>query len=377
MKQTIIVKLCPSEEQKAKLVETMSKFNSACDYIATIAFKHRTASKFRLQKIVYSDIRTKFDLSAQLAIRAISKVCEAYKRDKNIKPKFSSKGSVVYDQRILSWKKLEAVSMLTTKGREIIPIVIGEYQRARLDRIRGQADLIFRNNKFFLCVVVEATEAPMIQPKGILGIDVGIAYLAADSDGILFSGKQINQTRKRYAKIKADLQSHGTKSAKRHLKNISGRESRFRKNTNHIISKNIVAKAKDTGRAIAIEDLNGIRSQTTVRKAQRSQHSSWGFGQLRSFIGYKAAIQGVPVIAVNPRGTSHTCPKCGINERANRPTRDQFRCIGCGFAGQADHVAAINIAARAAVNLPIVPLESLSHINSPSGTSPHALAVGC
>lgn len=88
--------------------------------------------------------------------------------------------------------------------------------------------------------------------------------------------------------------------------------------------------------------------------AQRGRHHSWGFYQLRQFIEYKAAIAGIPVVAVDPRHTSQTCPRCGAVDKRNRATRDRFSCVQCGFAGLADHIAAINIAARAVVNLPIV-----------------------
>jgi IS605 OrfB family transposase len=138
------------------------------------------------------------------------------------------------------------------------------------------------------------------------------------------------------------------------LKKLSGREQAFKRSVNHVVSKVIVAKAKDTVRAIALEDLTGIRKAVTVRKAQRSRSHSWAFRQLRSFIEYKAVLAGVTVFLVSPRGTSHVCPKCGHNEKANRPDRDSFKCVQCGFSDYADHVAAINIATRAAVNQPIV-----------------------
>ncbi len=80
----------------------MERFNSACDGIAEVAFREKTANKLRLQRLVYGEIRARFGLSSQLAIRAISKVCEAYKRDKTIRPRFRPHGAVPYDQRIMS-----------------------------------------------------------------------------------------------------------------------------------------------------------------------------------------------------------------------------------------------------------------------------------
>jgi IS605 OrfB family transposase len=358
MKQTLFIKLAPSKEQYDALLETMHRFNEACNYIAKIAYERKCANKIALQKLVYYDIRKKYKLSAQLTIRAIAKVVEAYKKDKTVKPIFRPEGAIVYDQRILSWRGLEAVSILTLEGRQVIPIRIGEYQEARMDRVRGQADLIYRNNGvFYLGVIVDAPEPSKFDPVGVLGVDLGIVNLAVDSDGETHSGEKVDRIRERRAELRTNLQKRGTKSARRHLQKLSGKEKRFHCDVNHCISKKIVAKAEDTGRAVALEDLNGIhrRSQVTVRKAQRSRHHSWAFRQLRSFIEYKAALSGVPIILVDPRGTSHTCPVCGHNEKGNRPGRNQFRCVRCGFAGPADHVAAINIAARAAiVNQPIV-----------------------
>lgn len=354
MYKTLMVKLNPSKIQHEALVETMHVFNDACNYIGKIASERGCASKVLLQRIVYYDVRERFKLSAQLTIRAIAKVVEAYKRDRLICPKFRENGAVVYDQRILSWKKLDLVSIVTIQGRMKIPIIIGDYQKDRMDRVRGQADLIYRKGIFYLAVIVEVPEETKFNPIGVLGIDLGIVNLAVDNDGETFSGSDLKKVKQKYATQRKKLQKVKTKSAKRHLKQISSREKRYQRNVNHCISKKIVAKAKDTKKLIALENLKGIRSHVTVRKAQRSYLHSWAFYQLKTFIEYKATIVGVPITFVNPRDTSHICPRCRTNKKGNRPNRDTFRCVQCGFAGLADHVAAINIAARAAVNQPIV-----------------------
>ena len=177
------------------LCETMKRFNKACNHIAETVFALHSANKVEIHKTVYYPVRDQFGLSSQLTIRAISKVCEAYKRDKSIKPEFRLDGAIVYDQRILSWKGLEKVSLITLQGRQTIPVKLGEYQKARLDRIRGQADLILVNGIFYLCVIVEVDEETPYDPKGTLGVDLGIKYLAVDSDGEVHSSEQISQTR--------------------------------------------------------------------------------------------------------------------------------------------------------------------------------------
>ena len=102
MKQTLLVKLAPTPEQHAALLRTLETFNVACNAIAAVAFGERCANKIELQRLVYYDIRQQFGLSSQMTIRAISKVSEAYKRDKKVQPTFRPRGAMVYDERILS-----------------------------------------------------------------------------------------------------------------------------------------------------------------------------------------------------------------------------------------------------------------------------------
>lgn len=302
----------------------------------------------------YHELRSRFELPSQHAIRTISKVCEVYKHDKSVRPTFAPHGAVAFDQRLMSFKQgVDRVSLLTLDGRVVMPCIIGDYHRARLAGVRGQADLIYRNGQLYLYVTVEVPDGMLIKPKSWLGVDLGIRNLAVDSDGEKFSGEKTLSVRSQYVKLKSTLQSVGTKSAKRHLKKLSGREHRFHADTNHTISKRLVRKAKDTGRGVALEDLGGIRGRVTVRKAQRSHLHGWSFFQLRTFISYKAALAGVEVRAVDPRNTSRMCPTCGRIDKANRRSQAEFVCTGCGFADHADHVGAVNIAARAAVMQPI------------------------
>ena len=128
----------------------------------------------------------------------------------------------------------------------------------------------------------------------------------------------------------------------------------FRRNTNHCISKRLVAKAKDTCRGIALEDLKGIRERIRFRKPQRNRLGSWGFDQLRQFVSYKAEQAGVLLKIVDPKYTSQICSQCEHVERGNRSSQARFCCKQCGYTAHADYNAALNIRARARVNEPIV-----------------------
>jgi len=354
VKLVATVKLLVSPEERERLLATMRRVNEACSWLARLAFAAQSADKIVLQRLHYRAMRDQFGLSAQHAVRAISKVCEVYKRDKSKCPSFKPHGAIPYDQRIYTFKNgLDRVSLLALDGRIVVPCAVGAYHRGRLEGVRGQADLVYRKGKLYLFVTVEVPDGSPIDPDGWLGVDLGIRNLAVDSDGAAHSGEATLAARSRIAKLRAGLQSAGTKSAKRHLRKLRRRERHFHAHTNHVISKSIVRKAKDTGRGIAIEDLNGIRNRVTVRKAQRTTLHSWSFFQLRSFLSYKATLSGVALVAVDPRNTSRTCPECGNIDKANRRSQAEFVCTGCGFAANADHVGARNIASRAEVIRPI------------------------
>ncbi|WP_084961212.1 RNA-guided endonuclease InsQ/TnpB family protein [Thermoactinospora rubra] len=256
---------------------------------------------------------------------------------------------VAYDQRILTFKGRDWVSILTLTGRILVPVAYqGRWLSASGTTMRGQADLVCRDGTLYLAVVIDVPEPPKDgEPDGWLGVDLGIVNLATDSTGQAHSGKAVRAVRYRNLMLRRRLQQKATKSAKRLLKKRRRAEARFARNTNHVISKHLVGKAQDTRSGIALEDLQGIRDRVTVTRAQRADLHSWGFHQLRAFITYKAAIAGVPVRLVDPRNTSRTCPACGHCAKRNRPHRDSFLCVACGFAGPADHIAAINIGRRA------------------------------
>ena len=375
MLKTLQIKLLPDDKQREALIDTFIKFNDACNFVSEAAFEKKLYNKVFLQKVVYRDIREKFNLAAQLAIRVIGKVVETYKSDKTVFHEFRDFGSIVYDQRILSFKGMDQVSISTTNGRIRVPVTIGKYGEIPFERIRGQCDLVRKNKLFYLMVAVEVPEMLSIEPENIIGIDMGIANIAVDSTGKYYSGDHIKDVREHYADLRSRLQSVGTKSAKRHMKKLSGKESRFVRNTNHVISSEIVHEAKGTSSAIAIEDLSGIRMRTTVRKGNRYIHNSWSFHQLRSFIEYKAREAGIPVIVIDPHNTSRECPNCHAITRKNRPERSRFRCISCGLEGEADLIASINIRNRAAVNQPIVAGAIFDHSIHPVA-SQRASAVG-
>ena len=357
MKLTVLVKLLPSRSQRGALLATLRRVNEACDYASAVAWDKGTyANKYRLQQATYHDIKERFGLTAQVVIRLLAKVADAYKLDRRTRRTFRPLGAIAYDDRILRWySEASEVSIWTTEGRQRVPFVCDERTRALLASRRGESDLVYRAGKWYLLATVEVEEPPSGTPEDWLGVDLGVANIASDSDGEIHTSERVEKSRKRYERIRAKLQKAGTKSAKRHLKKLSGKERRFKRDTNHVLSKRIVSKAKQTDRGIALEDLKGIRQRTgkRLRRSQRGRHGKWAFGQLRGFLEYKARLAGVALVCVDPAYTSQACNECGYCDKANRRSQSEFICKGCGHVAHADTNAARNIRSRASVMVPI------------------------
>jgi len=362
MNLTVKIKLLPTAEQRQMLRETVKAFNEAANYVSGIAHELQTASQIRLHHACYRDIRERFGLSAQMAVRSIGKVVECLRRDRKTHHHFKPYGAMVLDNRLLSYKAMDRVSILTLQGRQVMPFVCGEYGQQRLTRVRGQADLVLQGGRFYLLQNCVLPDPEMRDVKDFLGVDLGVENIAFTSDGEQFSNELVERSRRRYAnrrrhlgRMMASKHSRRTrKNARQAMKRSRGKESRFRRDTNHVISKHLIDLCKDTERGVALEDLKGIRARARFRKSQRAKMGSWAFYQLRTFIEYKAKLVGVPLVAVDPRYTSQSCSECGHREKANRQTQSKFCCRACGFTLHADENAARNIRAKAIVNSPTV-----------------------
>jgi putative transposase len=365
--RTICIKLDVNGHD-AVLQETQKRFNEAASWIATICWDERITNTNTAHHRVYRETRSRYGLGSQLACCARAKAVEAVKatraKEQERKPhqkpltcpQFGPRGSVRYDARTYRLLSLDRVSLNTMQGRVICRLILGKRQHDMLIEpawINGSADLVWRNGTYYLHLT-QSTDTPQVRETSeTIGIDLGIVNVATDSDGQAFTGTHVRAVRKRYHARRGSLQRVGTRSAKRRLKKLSGREKRFQKDINHKISKTLVHKAVVSRKALALEDLTGIRERTTVRRENRYERHSWAFSQLRMYIAYKAAWASVDVRFVDPRNTSRTCSQCGHCEKANRQSQASFLCKQCGFCCNADVNAAINIS-RVPVKVPLV-----------------------
>src|SRR5258708_17483667 len=101
MKLTAQIKLLPSTEQAVLLKQSLERANAACNHISEYAWTKRQFGKYPLQEALYYRLREDFGLCAQMVIRCLGKVADAYKLDSQTQRTVKPHGSIPYYNRIL------------------------------------------------------------------------------------------------------------------------------------------------------------------------------------------------------------------------------------------------------------------------------------
>ncbi len=338
MFRTIKIRL----ERTADLVQTVGVFNLACQRVLDWGHANHEYNKTRLHRATYRSVRDDFPtLPSALVQTARDQGSDMLKRDK-FKHRIFKKplSSIRYDKRTLSvFLESGYLTISTVFGRMRYEFVLPDHYRPYQSWRVQNAQLIVGRDACFLNIQVEGGAPPFNNGDRRLGVDLGINNLAVCSDNTFFNSNHWKNVKGRYQNLKAELQSKGTRSAKRKLKEISGRERRFVRDLNHCVANEIVSKPFDI---IVFEDLTAIRGIKKNKEFNRKL-GNWSFHQLLQFVQYKAEALGKKVMVINPYHTSQTCSKCGHVSRYNRKGR-QFTCVQCGFSLDADLNASRNIA---------------------------------
>jgi IS605 OrfB family transposase len=349
MLKTVSLKLRTNFEQAKALSELQSAYSGACNLLVPIVVETRCWNRVALHNRAYSDLRENTSLGSQMCCNAIFSVCKAYKSQKALRkikkdgvPEINfGKTSVHFDKRTYSFKG-NFLSLYTLAGRIKVEWATGKHQSDFLENgTSKEAELIFRNGNWFFNLVLEFANVEPVKSETVLGVDVGENNLAATSTGKLFGGGDLRHRRDKHLSFRSRLQSNGSQSAKQALRQVSGKEQRRVKHTNHEVSKAIVEEAKSLGVGkIVLEDLTHIRENIKGGKRIRTRLHRWAFRQLQTFVEYKSQAVGIAIEYVNPAYTSQTCSLCG--SLGNR-SKHLFACK-CGFRAHADINASRNLA---------------------------------
>jgi putative transposase len=379
MDRTIVVQLHPTPEQRALLDRTMQEHTACFDAVAREGFETGCSNGVELHKRTYYPLRAQYpDLPAQLVCAARVKATEAVKsamtwRKKHAArypklvekakqrgkeaPSFKpvrcpqSKSAPIRNDARSSWVKWESMtcSLATVSGRIEMGFIVPKHATQYSGGKVCSVDLCCHHGRYFLHIVVDIP-APNVAPSDeVIGVDLGLNHPAVTSKRHFLGERRWKEQERRIFRLRRQLQKRGTKSAKRHLKKLSGQLFRQRRDHDHVLSKRLVANATP-GSTLVLENLIAIRDTSKIGrgKAHKNVESkrclhSWSFAQFHRFLSYKAAARGIGVIKVDPRHTSQQCSRCGYQGRSNRRSQSLFLCRECGYHINADYNASVNI----------------------------------
>ncbi len=379
MDRTVRIQLHPTPEQAVVLQETLRQFTEAFNAVCAYGWQQHEKNGVRLHHATYRETKEACpglvsDLLIQARVKATEalksaftwkakheaaypkQVAKALKRGKPL-PKFkqvkmpqSKLCPIRYNVHTysLNWTRQE-VNLATTAGRIRLCFTVPQWSQRYAGNKIATADLIYRKGKFWLHVVVDVPEPAIPSADEVIGVDLGLSRPAVTSKRQFLGNRRWKEVDRRYFRLKRKLQSNGSKSAKRHLKQLSRTQSRFHRDCDHVLSKRIVQNALP-GATVVLENLKDIRDNSEMGRGKKNKNvankrklHSWTFAQLNSFIVYKAQERGMTVVKIDPRHTSQTCSRCGYQHRSNRRSQSLFLCRKCGYCLNADLNAALNI----------------------------------
>lgn len=356
MDRTLVCHLHPTSEQAAVLRATLDQHTACFNAVAREGFETGCSNGVELHKRTYYPLRTQHPaLPAQLVCAARVKATEAVKSalDRQKKGRKTavptSQGCPIrYDQRSY-WVKWDTMtcSLATIAGRMEVSFRVPAYAEKYSGGRGCSADLCCRKGRFTLHITLSLPDPALPSSEEVIGVDLGLNRPAVTSHRRFLGERRWKEQERRIFRLRRKLQAQGTRSAKRHLKKLSGKRLRQRRDHDHVLSKRIV-QTTSPGSTVVIENLTHLRSRARMKKhtdTQRRLHS-WSFAQFHAFLSYKAQERGITVVKIDPRHTSQTCSKCGFQHRSNRRSQSLFLCRQCGYCLNADLNAAQNIRAK-------------------------------
>ena len=174
-------------------------------------------------------------------------------------------------------------------------------------------------------------EVGKVGGRAALGADVGINKLVVTSDGAQYGV----QTKDLIAKVRRkQFKSKSYYRAKTQLKEYI-----------NVTIKQMFDAHPSIG-VFVFENLKGLKQGRKGRSASfRKVLHNWNYRYLLDYARRQTEVRRSCFRSVSPYNTSRTCPACSHVEKGNR-VNEQFHCLSCGYAEDADVVGAMNIVTR-------------------------------
>jgi len=352
---TIKMKVSPEPGSQEKLLNLMQRYRDALNYSIRKIIENKTLSLSKAHKLLYNILKEKYNLPSRIAqdcCREALTIAKSWLRNEN-------RGKVPKAKNLSIW--LTYTYSYRVKG-EYVEIIGGFRLRIigwdkRYDSYPNrEARLVFRDSKFILYISKRVPKAIKYSPKDILAIDINEKNIVVGNSKIEHRFETDIERALHYRQLAEKLQKKYSSTRYNgwtRRKNIRRRIKYLHKKARNIIedwvkkiSYKIAMISKQNQYAIAREDLTGlVENLRKLPKDHRVSLLMLSYRKLEFWIDWQAEKRGVPIIVIEPNGTSSICPKCGskLKESGHRI----MRCPSCGFEADRDIIAILNIEKKA------------------------------
>jgi putative transposase len=347
---------------------------------------------FRYNTLLRKEFKFVEDLNSHACQTAVERVLKAVNRfydnckkqipGKKGYPKFK-KNTRSVEYKVSGWKlslSRKHITFTDKKGIGTLKLIgtrdLNFYQLEQIKRVR----IVRRADGYYVQFSVQLDPRDTVEPitpsQKAVGIDVGIKYFLADSQGNTEPNpqfyrqgeKQLNRLNRKkskkyhatcYPTLREPLRGTGTLSANKpgNPDNAVARKGRQSRNYHkareryarkHLrvsrqreeFVKRVALRLIKSNDLVAYEDLN-VKGLVKNRHLAKSI-SDAGWSKFRSWLDYFGYKYGKITIAVAPHNTSQNCSNCGEKVQKSLSTRTHI-CNHCGFVEDRDINAAINI----------------------------------
>lgn len=337
-------------ESDSEIFILLETFRKMCNDAVRIAFVQKPKNKFELIKHSYQRLKG-YGLHTHYILSACEVAHSAYKNKNTKRIPYFKKPFLKLDNQTFKLNFLLLRIPTAPRNYLFLTLCGSVYHRSFLSDKKLRVGSVIVNESSV--VIAFSKETPAIEPKGTIGIDVNERNVTwSDSSGrsMVEDTSKVCDVQEQYREIRAKVARRTWQDRRimRRLLNKYGRRERNRTSqTIHVVSKKIIRHAKENRLGIVMENLKGIRKMYRKDNAQgKSFHgrmNTWQFYEIQRQVEYKALWEGIPVVYINPRGTSRNCPDCGSHVAPLRERK--LFCAVCDKVWDRDILASLNIMA--------------------------------
>jgi IS605 OrfB family transposase len=352
---TIKMRVSPELSSYQELISLMRKYREALNNAIRVVIENKYLSLGKAHKLLYSILKERYGLPSKIAIdcyREAIAIAKSWLRNPNRGRIPRAKIPRIWLSYRYSYRVKDGYVELLGGYRLRI---IG-WDRRYDNYPSGDAKLLLKDGKFILEVSKRVPKPAKYSPRGVLAIDINEKHVVVGNSQIELRFETAVERALRYKRLAEELQkkySSPKYSAWLRRRGIRERIRYFHRKARSIVedwvkkvSNRIVSLAKQYQYAVAREDLTDlVENLRKLPKEHRVKLIILSYRRLEFWIDWQCEKNGAPIIVVEPRKTSTTCPRCNTKLIENEYRR--MRCPRCGFEVDRDTVAVLNIEMKA------------------------------